>query len=105
VIQGCAHPSPFSAALSHISKEFEEVLLAPHGSAHFTTDRPWRSMQTQDVLGQTPKCGEVLGAIVLALPSVIFIEYDVERPMQMVLDAPVRAHGIEQFDRCERPRQ
>jgi hypothetical protein len=52
---------PFRAGLSHMSKELEEEVFAPHGGAHFSADGFGRGVQAQDVLGQSSDDGEVLG--------------------------------------------
>ena len=49
------------AGLSHMSKELEEEVIAPHGGALFSADGFGRGVQAQDVLGQSSDDGEVLG--------------------------------------------
>jgi len=42
-----------------------------------------------------PEDGKVRRAIVLAHPPMIFIERDVQHPMQRVFDTPMATHGVE----------
>ena len=44
---------------------------------------------------------EVLRCVVLADHAVVLAEADVEHPVKLVLDGPVRTHGLDQFFRGE----
>src|ERR1700742_4385467 len=89
--------SPFRAGLSHMSKEFEEEVFAPLGTAHFAADRAVGRVHPQDVLGQPTDDCKVLGRVVLARARVVLVEYNVEDPVQLVLDAPMGTHNLGQF--------
>jgi hypothetical protein len=72
-----------------MSKEFEEEFFLPSGEFHFSRRRSWIWMGFQDVERHTPNERQVLW---LARPGVIFIEDDIQRPMRLVFDAPMRTH-------------
>jgi hypothetical protein len=84
-----------------MSKEFEEEVFAPHCAAHFTADGSVCGMHSQDVVGEAADDGEVFRSVILAGACVVLVEYDVENPMQLVLDAPMCAHDLGHFGRRE----
>ena len=49
-------------------------------------------MSSQDIEGDASQDGEVLGSVILARSGAVFVEDDIERPMKLVLDAPMRSH-------------
>src|SRR5208282_4365280 len=69
-----ALPSPSSAGLSHMSKEFEEELFAPSGEFHFSCDGAFVWVGVQDVDSHSSDDGEVLWRVVLARSRVILVE-------------------------------
>lgn len=50
----------------------------------------------EDVDGNPPDGGVVLGRVILASATGILVEQDVEHPMEAVLDAPVGSHDVEE---------
>lgn len=54
-------------------------------------------MGTQDVEGEAPQDGEVLGGLVLSGADVVLAKDHVERPAELVLDGPVRPHGLHEL--------
>ncbi len=53
-------------------------------------------LSLEQAQGQPPEAGQVLGGVALADPAVVFAEDHVQRPVQLVLHAPVPAGGGEQ---------
>ena len=56
------------------------------------TDILW-PRRVEEVEGEAAQDGEVLGAIVAAVAGAVLVEFDVENPVQRVLDRPVTADG------------
>lgn len=52
------------------------------------------SLQFEQIERHVPQDRKVLGGMILADPAVIFIEGDIEHPMQAVLNAPIAAFGL-----------
>ena len=77
-----------------MSKEFVEELFAPRGELHFSGERAGVWVGAQDVEGYAPDDGEVLRPIIFAGSGVVLKEDDVERPMQGVFHAPMRAFDL-----------
>lgn len=69
-----------------MSKELEEEVFAPGGAAHFTADRVIGRMHSQGVLGETADDRKVFRSVVFSGARRILIEYDIENPVQLVLD-------------------
>src|SRR5688572_8257396 len=88
-----------------MSKELKEELPFPSGEVHFSSDRLGRGVRAQDVERDSPDDGQVLGGVILSGACVVFVEDDIERPMQLVLDAPMAAHRLEQALGAEHARQ
>ena len=88
-----------------MSKELEEELFAPHSTSHFSADRVIGRVHSQDVLGKTADDGEVFRSVVLARASGVLVEYDIENPIQLVLDAPMGTHDFGHFVRGELARE
>ena len=53
-------------------------------------------MGLQDVEGKPAQDGEVLGSIVHSCPAGIFVEVDIEHPVQLVLDGPMTTRNLQQ---------
>jgi predicted transposase YbfD/YdcC len=83
-----------SAGLSHMSKEFEEEVLAPSCEVHLALDGPCIWMGAQDVERHASDDAEVGGGVVLATSRIVFVKHDVELAMQVVLDAPMRSDDV-----------
>ncbi len=73
-----------------MSKEFVEEFFAPSGELHFAGGRSRVWVDAQDVEGLAPDDGDILWSIILARSRVVFVEDDIERPVQMVFDTPYR---------------
>jgi len=56
---------------------------------------------SQDVEGDAAQDSEVLGSVILARSGVVLMQDDVERPVKLVLDAPVRSHDLQKAARGE----
>src|SRR4051794_34120319 len=98
-------PSPPWPGLSHISKEFVEVSPAQPCEVHFASDRSFIWVGTQDVERDATDQREVLWCVVFACSGCVLIEADVQVPMQLILDAPMRTHQLEQPLRRQDRRQ
>ena len=80
---------PAWAGLSDMRKKLEEEFTAPSCEFHFSSWRTLVGVGVQDVEGQASDEGEILWRVVLPCPRVVLIEHHIERPMQIVLDAPM----------------
>ena len=65
-----------------MSKEFVEEFFAPCGELHFAGEGAVVWVGAQDVDGHASDDGEVLRPIILAGSRVVFVEDDIERPVQ-----------------------
>jgi hypothetical protein len=80
-----------------MGKDREKEVVVPSGLEHFVAGayRTWRGLQGID--GQLSDDGEIFRSMVLAAAAGVLVEQNVENPVQVVLDAPVGAHDVEQF--------
>src|SRR5271157_5194170 len=74
-----------------MSKEFVEEIFVPGGELHLAGGRAGVGVGAQDVEGLSPDDGEVLWPVIFAGSGVVLMENDVERPVQIVFHAPMRA--------------
>src|SRR3954471_24162310 len=88
-----------------MSKEAEEVCLLPLGLSHFAGGGWFVGVGVEDVEGEASDDGEVFRGVVLARSGVVFVEDDVEGPVQVVLDRPMRPDGVEELARAEAARE
>src|SRR5665809_132892 len=68
--------------------------VGPSGALAFAADRQLWPGCAQHVEGETSEDREVFRAVILAVAGLVFVEADIEHPVQAVLDGPVRAHGV-----------
>jgi hypothetical protein len=78
-----------------MSKEVEEELSFPSSEVHFPAHRSIIGVRSQDVDGDSAYDCKILWPVIFAGPCIIFAEDDVERPMQLIFDAPVCAGDFE----------
>src|SRR5229473_4714369 len=83
------------AGLLQMSKEFEEELLLPCSELHFAPDGSIIGVSAQDVERDTAHDTKVCRRVVLARSSVIFVEDDVEGPVQLIFHTPMPARHFE----------
>src|SRR5882762_773716 len=89
---------PPQAGLSHVAQQFEEELVVPSCALEFGAQGYLCvGLSAGDVESQAPEDGDIGRSVVLAVSRQIFVEHDVERPMQAVLDGPVFAHDTQGF--------
>src|ERR1700741_819328 len=88
-----------------MSKELEEELFAPGSAAHLAADAVCGRMHSQDVLCKAADDGQVFRGVILARASSVLVEYDLQRPVQLVLDAPMRADDFGHFGRRQLARE
>ena len=88
-----------------MSKEAEEVCLLPFRLSHFAGGGSFVGVGVEDVEGEASDDGEVFRGVVLARAGVVFVEDDVEGPVQVVLDRPMRPDGVEELARAEAARE
>src|SRR5258707_15518720 len=72
-----------------MSKEVEEELLFPSSEVHFSAYRSIIWVGPQDVDRDSAYDGKILWPVILAGPSVVLVEDNVERPMQLIFDGPM----------------
>src|SRR5258707_12910307 len=78
-----------------MSKEVEEELLFPSSEVHFSAYRSIIGVCPQDVDRDSAYDGKILWPVILAGPSVVLVEDNVERPMQLIFDGPMRPEHFE----------
>ena len=64
------------------------------GSLALSCNGDFRSGGSQDIEGDFTQDGEVFWAVVLAVAGAVLIKGGVEHPVEAVLDAPMRSHGL-----------
>ena len=75
----------------------EQVVIVPTRLEAFSFDTELGGfVALQQVKGDAVKQGKVLGGIAGAFAVEVFAEADIERPMQLVFNAPVLANGAVQ---------
>src|SRR5262249_57223179 len=82
-------PPPLRAGLSHMSKELEEEWFAPCSKPHFPGNGLVSGMTPQDIEGNSTNDRKILWSVILARPSVVFVEDNIELPMQVIFHTPV----------------
>src|SRR6266852_5388187 len=83
-------PSPACGiGLSQMSKEFEEEFLLPCSEFHLAPDGSIIGVSPQDVECDAAHDSKVFRPVILARSSVIFVEDDVEAPVQLIFYAPM----------------
>jgi hypothetical protein len=78
-----------------MSKGVEEIFFAPRCVTHFSCDRHVGGMFGQDVLGHSSYEGDVGCAVILARSRGVLVEYDIQWPVQVVFDAPMRSRDLQ----------
>ena len=74
-------------------KETQEVGFVPSGLEAFAVDADFDGLISfKQVEGQAAEAGVVLCAVVLADSSLVFIETDVQLPVQLVFHRPMPPH-------------
>src|ERR1044071_8666248 len=88
---------PCGVGLSHMDQSIEKEGFAPSGMEHLVAHalRPGRCLQ--DVDCELAQDGEVLGGMIFAGAAGVCGEQDIEDPMEIVLDAPMGAHCLEEL--------
>src|SRR6516162_9756964 len=88
-------PAPAGAGLLHISKELEEEGLAPSSELHFAPDGFFGGVVAQNVESYSTNDTKILWRVILARSRVIFVEDNVELPMQVIFHTPMRPRDFE----------
>jgi hypothetical protein len=83
----------------------EEEGVVPAGAFDLATGRAVIGVGAQDVEGAAAQAGEVLGRVILAGMGAVFVENDVQDPVQTVVDLPVRSYDFEEARSQEDPRE
>lgn len=79
-----------------MSKEAEEESFAPSSHVHFASDGSFIWVSAKDIEGDASEDGKVLGGIVFTRSGLIFVEADVELPMEVIFDAPMGTGDFKQ---------
>jgi len=79
-----------------MSKEVEKELSFPSSEVHFSTYRSVIGVGAQDVDRDPAYDSKIIRSVIFAIPCVVLTKDDVERPMQLIFDAPVRAGDLQQ---------
>src|SRR6476619_1240177 len=93
---GSLHLSRLRAGLSHMAEQGEEEAVVPAGALDFPAYGGGTRTRSKDVEREPAQDGEVLGSMIHSRPVAVFVEVDVEHPMQLVLDRPMTARDRQQ---------
>src|SRR3984893_17892453 len=83
------------AGLSQISKEVEEKLFFPRSELHFASCGSFIGGSAQDVERHAAQDSKILRRVILTGSSIVLVEDDVERPVQLIFYAPMRPRHFE----------
>src|SRR4029077_8251276 len=81
--------------LSQMSKEVEEELLLPCSEFHFAPYGSIIGVRPQDVERDAAHDAKIFRSVILARAGVVLVEDDIERPVQVIFYAPIRARHFE----------
>src|SRR5580700_11532154 len=84
-------PLPTRAGLSHLGEHREKEGVVPASVLDFAAYGSLVGMRAKNVECELAQNSEVFGAIVSAVAGAVFVEDDVEHPVQAVFDAPMGA--------------
>ena len=71
--------------------------IVPTGALDFLAHRYGRRMCPDEVECELADDCKVLGSMVFPGSVAVFVEDDIEHPMQLVLDGPMAAHDLQKF--------
>lgn len=83
------------AGLSHMAEHGEEEGVVPSGALELLLHGALGGMVSCNVEGELSEQGEVLRGVVLAAAGAVFVEDDVEHPVELVPDGPVGPGDVE----------
>jgi hypothetical protein len=96
---------PLRVGLSHMAKEGEKEVVVPGCVQHFAPHGSDVRADLKRVDGELAQDGEIFRGMIQAAAVFVFGEDNIEDPMQIVLDAPMAAHDLEQLGGGELSRQ
>src|SRR5713226_4739644 len=88
---------PWRAGLSHMAQKADEKGIVPPCTLDFSAQRRRVGVGAMDVEGEAPHDRQVLRGVVLPGTVAVLVQDDVENPVQLVLDRPMRALDAQQF--------
>src|SRR5260370_944625 len=88
---------PPGAGLSHMAQKADEKGIVPPCTLEFSAQRRRVGVGAMDVEGEAPHDRQVLRGVVLPGTVAVLVQDDVENPVQLVLDRPMRALDAQQF--------
>lgn len=78
------------------AQDLGQILLVPTGFETLAPDTAsGRLLLLDQVERHVPQDGHVLSRVLCAHPTAVFVEGDVEHPVQTVLDLPMPAHSLQ----------
>src|SRR5713226_3524591 len=88
---------PWRAGLSHMAQKADEKGIVPPCTLDFSAQRRRVGVGAMDVEGEAPHDRQVLRGVVLPGTVAVLAQDDVENPVQLVLDRPMRALDAHHF--------
>ena len=85
---------PQGNRISKLSQHPSQKAIAPCGPPELFLQRAFGGFGTDQVERHVPQDGEVVRAVVHAVPRLIFVHGDVETPVQAILDGPMRTDDL-----------
>ncbi len=79
-----------------MAESFEQVLVIPGTFLESVGDGDiWCVAGLQDVSGDAGEGCDICGGVVFSVSTAVFVQADVENPVQVVLDAPMGTDGVQ----------
>ncbi len=79
--------------LWRLEQQLGEITLVPAGLEALALDAEFGVVVLQAHEGDAPSQRQILPCLGVAHPRVVLVERDIQTPMQLILHAPVPAHG------------
>jgi len=79
-----------------VGEEVEKECVVPACAFDFLAHGDAVGMAADDIERKSSQDRQVLWGVVFSGSRTVFVEDDIENPMQLVLDSPMTAHGVQQ---------
>ena len=96
--QGLARPclgqTHLNLHLDEAGQNRAQVILIPSSQETFSLDAPFAGfLLFEQVQGNMAQDGKVFCSMILPYTAMIFVKGDIQGPMQLIFDPPMRTHG------------
>src|SRR6266581_3576082 len=87
---------PVRAGLSHMVQKLDEKGIVPPCTLDFSAHRSGARVGAEDVEDEPAQDGQVLRGVVFSRSAAALVQDDIEHPMQLILDGPMRTLDAQQ---------